>query len=792
MPKFKRVDDIIRAFKVKSKDSPLYVFLDIYDLDIDKIDIEGIIRLYAKGGVQYVIPSLSDKITPSIEVLDFIKRLYARLIPAAREYNIKIGLNLQKLIEKSYFLDTDNCDKEILSRVLTRLEYYYGSCEHIHKTFDMQKTMALTAYDELSDIRIDLTDKIIDGVLDYCFPEGNWIVYHYVCDRVDLEFNKTPDCASRLSREHYGRYIDAIVGILGKDIICELGKTISLLYVPALCFDAPNRRDWDLNINTEFEAKYGKSPSSYYDALYGGIGEATHKIKSALLSVRAELFCRGVIGAICDFADKHGIEHIYSLCEPKIPAGAWLFGDAIKNNSSCAMLDKAYMYGSNSIKLALPATENTDGKTVFCDIFGDYHKTSTKIIYNEAINSYAQGINRLIIHSPTFTEVSRDERETYKIRGNSPARSFSKFVRSTQSLLSLGKCVSDIAIMYPINAIQSNVNFYQRNETKFEYPPSQVQNDYMTLMSILSVNCAQDAMYVHPEDFTENCRVENKRLIFDKTGMECKILFLPGSNITSIDIAEKIKEFYDAGGIVVATVMLPKYAAYNDIIDDASGEYNFFGEYVNKKDTALLDIVTHIFGKDAVNPSVIRPYFKNTNENGGCAFFLPPSKTAADGSLHVEPALVKRIIEEADTPLDVYMSHLPKRMNSNGYNTTFPDFKSLGMHENFPYGGLINNIHKTVDGLDIFFFSNTSSEEYRGYAFIKGKIKPHIYNPYNKKRLFRDARYINFKGCVYTAIDIHLRSGESQFIIGKTKQESASPQNEYPTITHHEYNFLME
>jgi hypothetical protein len=114
------------------------------------------------------------------------------------------------------------------------------------------------------------------------------------------------------------------------------------------------------------------------------------------------------------------------------------------------------------------------------------------------------------------------------------------------------------------------------------------------------------------------------------------------------------------------------------------------------------------------------------------------------------------------------------------------------MHEKFPYGGLINNIHRTHNGLDIFFFSNTSSEEYKGHAFIKGKLKYRAYNPYTKKRERIYSKFVNFRGEVYTAVDMHLLSGESLFIFGTVKNEPASDDNSYPTIKSLEYNFLTE
>ena len=792
MTQYKRISDLVRKFKHPDKNNRIYAFFDIKHFNVEKLKIEETVKECKRNNISCVIPSVCEGILPSKSIFKFLSDFYGKLIPVAKENNVKVGINLQRIIEKSYFL-RDGCDKEILANVLTRLEYYHAANEHISRKVDMQKTMAITAYDEIFGERLNLTKKVSNDVLDYSLPDGNWIVSYYVCEKKDLEFDREPTCVNRLSKDDYTKYINYVIDLLGDTVKSELGKTVSLIYVPELCFDAPNRRDWDGGINERFINEYNAEPYEFYDSLYTGIGEITANVKSCLLTVRADMFREGVIAAIRDFAEANKLEHIYSMCEPKIPAHAWLFGDAIKNASDCAVLDKAYMYGANSVKLAIPATENTNGKHIFCDIFRDYYKNSVEIAYNEAVNAYAQGVNRLLVHSPSIKEASKREKLIYKIKNNDVSKSFCDFAASAQSILNLGKCVSDIAILYPVNAIQANVNFYQRNETKFEYPPYQVQNDYMTLMSILSVNCAQDAMYIHPDDLTNNCRVNGKRLIFEKTGMECRILFLPGANITSLKIINKVKEFYDAGGTVIATVMLPKYAKEMNLSNSAMrGEYNFLGEYVNKNDAALLEVFSEIFGKDAINPNVIRPYFINTNQNGGRAYYIPPSKTAADGSLHVQPSLVKRIVEEADTALDVYMTNLPKMMNSNGYNTTFYDFKSLGMHKEFPYGGHINNIHKKIDELDLFFFSNTSSEEYRGFAFIKGKMKAQAYNPYDRKRNILSSRYVNFKGYVYTAIDMTLRQGECKFIFGRINQEEANEKNGYPNIKHLEYNFLTE
>ena len=55
-----------------------------------------------------------------------------------------------------------------------------------------------------------------------------------------------------------------------------------------------------------------------------------------------------------------------------------------------------------------------------------------------------------------------------------------------------------------------------------------------------------------------------------------------------------------------------------------------------------------------------------------------------------------------------------------------------------------------------------------------------------------NSRYVNFKGCVYTALEVKLRSGESQFILGKVRHEESDDNNNYPNIKYLEYNFLSE
>lgn len=769
----------IKRFRRPDNSFGIYSFIEIYDDLFSYFDIEKHFIFAKKHRIRCLIPCLSESIAISGELFGILRRLYSYLIPLSRKYGIKIGVHMQSIIEKSYFSDTNPHNDSIRARMLTRMDHFFDRDEHVSISLEYENVLAVTAYDEEYSESYDLTDMISEGKLSYDSGDRHLMLHVYVCDSYDRDLSVRADTVNKLSHSSYATYINEIFDLLGDEVKCALGHEITFFYASELCFDTPNRRDWDEEINTEFFKKYGVSACAYYDALYDNIGPETQNIKNCFFRVRAEMFKAGVIAAIRDFSLSHGLEYTYSLCESKIPACSWLFGDGMNNfeHSACATLDKAYLYGLNSLRLASSAATQHGYDKIYCDIYKGYPKISKATFYDDALNAFSEGVTQLMAHMPRLKPSVRRR----KPRKSSDMLEYSRFAMRCQQLLSGGHRICDIAVLYPIDSIHSEVNLYQKREDKFEYPPTQIQNDYMTLLNILNVNCAQNAVLIHPDELLE-CSVRNKRLALDEREIEFKMLFIPGSTVMSLEVAKKIKDFYDAGGKVAATVTLPKFASEFIFDEKQQSELSFMQEYGNKNDTELRDILRHIFGDDALDPSLIRAYFKNTNKNGGISYCLFPTKTAADGSLYVSPGIIRGLIYNSGTPLDVYMSNMPAVMNTNGFSTSYPEFKGLGMAEFIPYGGIINHLHKARGNIDIYFFSNTTHERYTGTAFLRGKMKPAFYSPKGiKKRL--PYRYVNHKGYVYTAIKLGLDHGDAVFIITRTYYEIASADNGYRFVS---------
>ena len=773
---------VIKKFKHPSVDSSIYTFLEIRSLDIESMNIEKYFILSRKNKIRCIIPCFDDSLHSDCKLLDFARKLYTKLIIYSKQYGIKIGVHLQSIMEKCYFCDSFPHDDSIRARMLTRIDSFYDKGERVTKTIDPNLVLSITAYDEEYQESHHLTDYIKDGVLDCEMTDRHLMLHEYICDYKDIDCGTVSTSVNKLCFDSYTKYLNSLFDFLGDEVKNAIGKEIVLIYASELCFDTPNRRDWDAKINLEFEKTYGVSASQFYDALYENIGENTPNIKNCFFTVRSKLFKEGVLRAIKEFSAGYGVDFTYSLAESKIPASSFLFGDGLDNfeYSSCALLDKAYMYGLNSLRLVSSAATLYGYNDIYCDIYKNYHQISRATFYDDALNAFSQGVTHLLTHFPDIKKYKKRPLPRLFVK-KGEMLIFSEFAQRCQHLLSHGHRVCDIAVLYPIESNHAGVNLYQKRESKFEYPPSQIQNDYMTLLNILNVNCAQNAILIHPDEF-KNCSVRNRKLALDTQGIEFKMLFIPGSVIMSVEVMEKIKEFYDAGGQIVSTVALPKFATEYIFDDDEEDEFAFMREYGNKNDIKLRELLTYVFGEEATNSTIIRSYFKHKNVRGGVAYNLFPSKTAADGTLYVAPSIIKGLVHSANTPLDVYMSNLPAVMNTNGFNTTYPEFTGLGMNKFIPYGGIINHLHKKHGNIDVYFFSNTTHEKYKGVAYLRGKMKPRFYNPSNGKRRHLPYKYVNHKGYVYTAITLGIEHGDAVFIVTRTYYEIASPDNGYPFI----------
>src|SRR5690606_21446461 len=87
--------------------------------------------------------------------------------------------------------------------------------------------------------------------------------------------------------------------------------------------------------------------------------------------------------------------------------------------------------------------------------------------------------------------------------------------------------------------------------------------DYVNVASCLSDMICRDFTFLHPEVLDGKCHVEGGTLRMENTlnPEQFKVFVMPGHQTIRWSNLRKIKSFYDAGGRVIATRMLPTKSA---------------------------------------------------------------------------------------------------------------------------------------------------------------------------------------------------------------------------------------
>jgi hypothetical protein len=305
-----------------------------------------------------------------------------------------------------------------------------------------------------------------------------------------------------------------------------------------------------------------------------------------------------------------------------------------------------------------------------------------------------------------------------QVTSGGPARTayapqFNRFLGRMGYLLQHGRHVADVAVLYPIASLQSVFKFdggqHSQSGGQTRQPdinavasareggitPPEI--DYQDIGEVLFHGMRVDYTYLHPEVLAGKCTVENRRLVLNnqENREEYRVLFVPGGDTLSAAAAAKIQEFYDKGGVVIATHQLPTKSAE-------------FG-----KDAQIRKMVADVFGIRADDPPtadlqramsgrLISFYWVKPNPAGGQAYFLPQPEP------WVLQWAMNRVLPVRDVNIQQPMPFLKKA----------PD-----------YDGALTYLHKVKNGQDIYFFANSTDKPVDTKVVLRGRKTLQIWDP---------------------------------------------------------------
>ncbi len=703
------------------------------------------VRLSAAAGVGGFIPLpiISDEMSPE-EITEQFKVFYSRLLPASAEYSLPVAFTLADCIEKTVVLAEDAIwEDTIRSRKLVRHTHYCKQDESVNWQIFPGKLLSVVAYNEERDEVIDLREYIDEDRVVYKCPRGNWRIVQYV-SLPDNDGNRP----NILSRESSDAYINAAYRIFADVFEGYMGTTVTHLYYSGLAFKAINRHDWSDDFNEVFEARYGFDPAPFYPYLFTLGGKDAPRFKAHFSDCRARMLREGYIAAAECFAKANGLSLIGTLSESKSTQCSPIMGDAMLNNTATpgAVLDRGYLYGINSVKLAAGAAFGRAINDIFVELYKNYKENNFDIMMRDAAHAFARGANLPALHLPTPTAANHEQ--TSRLL---------RFTAAMRTCLKGGRQVSDIAVIYPIYYLHSCVNMYSADIEGFEYSDTPSDADYMSVINSICLCAGHDVTLLHPDVIARSAKPDKDRLrladMNDSGGF--RVVVLPAQRVTSLACMRVLRDYFDAGGRIIATGVLPTKAFEYDPTDP------------DKNDKEVREISEYIFGKDALDPSVIKEYCTNTSPAGGRSFFLYFSKTGIDGVSMVNSLDLRRALSVFKIGFDVFAPQMPKYETTGALNASFNEYTRLGLLKHLPDGGMFNHIHKRIGGKDIYFFANTANRVSHTPIFIRGAHIPICYDPETGAKWREEYEYVSVYGRVYTRFEVSMSPTTSLVVVSE-------------------------
>ncbi len=783
----------------KTADGP-YIYLPLDSAYNNEEKLSHLISGYKKSGFCGVIPFTNSNY--EIQPLDEeYFETYDIIENEVKENSLKIGY-LDDIYVMQAYLSSLRDSSSAVCPILTKYEYTCVEGQVMKKKLREQgKLMSVVAVNDDDLTVVDLRPYLEDNTIDWTVPDGNWNIEEYRCE---------PDLNSKainlLDYDISMEYLRSTFGKLCEKYAAEKDEVppFNIFIYRNVMYTGQNRRAWHVDFNEEFEKEYGFDPSPYYTLLFRDYGGNSARYKSMLMNCRANMLISGYLKACSDFCMAKGVFCTGFPAESKATACSWLFGDGqlLHKYASAPGISMpfAYLYGLNGVKVAAGAADSLGHSIVTADLFNYYDTLSRDIIYRESMNAFVRGVNMVFVHlgedraqHSSITEKDDDSPIWGSIfsKGDDLTE-YASFVSRVQTVLGGGEHICENAIIYPIHSLHSFVGMYQSSSTEgFEYPSTPENADYMEMMNSFLNYVGEDSVFVHPTTLIERSFVENGVLYVnnDSFVMKFRTVIMPSMSIISIKALRVIKKFFDEGGKIIATDNLPTASC------DCSVTFTSVDAALKTKspeDEEVINTIKYIFGEDVLDNRIIKRYYKNDNENGGMAYYLPSNKRSVDGTDSVSADILAQAMNNFDLAPDVYIDKRPRREMLGFVNYHLPAFIKIGVDKRLANGCSMNCLHKRYAGCDIYYITNTTGEKYAGKLLLRGYLAPEEWNPYNGKIKKAPSENVRFRGQIYTMMELELEASSGTFIVSpvqRTQKELSRDltdeddiPNFYPTV----------
>ena len=407
-------------------------------------------------------------------------------------------------------------------------------------------------------------------------PDKDYDVYVYIC--AEIPGAHVVDCLDPKAVEFFMTLtydkMDAV--LKNKHYWGDIIK--STFFDDQAIYYVQDFSQWSNTVDEAFKKKFGHYPSMYYPYLFdnGVDDEKSGAARSMMLDIRSELFAYAYPGTTEKWAKERG------MTAAGHPAGSYQRDPLVYNcdplkfykYAGAVLMDSIHRkdLAPEGAKVPCSSAINYDKEMVYCETYGNFqpaHENDGLMLYRGAIDMYARGVNCIIAHGTWLTPermgiVPEISWRNPAMAGDLPG--YTEWAGRIQSVMQGGRNVADLAVVYPIRTLEANHKFRAAplgEDNRWPY------SDYMDVANIITGGLKRGFHYLHPEVIAEKCKTKNGAFVLPNKihPQQFKAVILPMCQYMNLPEMKKIKEFHDAGGLVIATGFAPEKSADLNVAD---------------------------------------------------------------------------------------------------------------------------------------------------------------------------------------------------------------------------------
>ncbi len=536
---------------------------------------------------------------------------------------------------------------------------------------------------------IDLTPNLsFNAVIPWEAPAGKWRLLYFLEKEIDYYIDAlNPESTTAFINSTHEKYKKAV----GK----EFGKTVPGFYTdePAMHYYHMGLDNlvipWTTKMFKIFRERRGYDLKPYLPALYTSMGNVTSKIRYDFWRTLTEQYSESYYKQLRDWCDSNGVLFTgHLLGEEWLRVHARCEGNIFKHLKHFHITGVDHLYpkiGTESepdqhvaLKLASSAAHYYGSNRLLCESMGGtYWDCSLERMKWIANWEYVLGVTIFNNHGYHYSiegERKRDwpPSQFYHHTWWKYYDRFTTYMSRLGHILSGGKHIAKILVLYPINSIWTNYVPQSRNDIG-----NVIEFDFNYLTDTL-LRLHYDFDYTD-EDILSEAKVRDGKLKI--ANEEFELLILPPLTHIKASAFKKIEEFVNSGGKVIADTLIPT-------------------SFLEDEDLKANEKISKLFGQD---PNLLINDFKKVAE-----FDITHKNSIGDIYVIKGKGL--------------YVERNKAKLNEIILQCINPDVTIT--NEDVFY------LHKQKDGYDIYFITNVLQEDKGEVNITFEKVGiPEIWNP---------------------------------------------------------------